>query len=248
MRYFIGKNGQQSGPFEESVIREQLASGALSYDDLIWREGMAAWAPVHTVFSPASANIDSAAQPPPVAPYQHQREGNPFVAAQAASPRGFDSIPALADRGKRLVAVLLDGLLVMAVGSVGLFMLVSRFIALERQGMEGMAPEALVIELALPLIILLLPVLVLTIVQVTLLCKHGQSLGKRWMRVRIVRTDGSPVGFVHAILLRSFVIQLIGCIPVVGGLVGLVDPLLIFREDRRCLHDLIADTIVVEAD
>ena len=246
MRYFIGKNGQQSGPFEESVVREQLASGALSYDDLIWREGMPAWAPIRTVLPP----VDTAAamEPPPVAPYQPHREGNPFVSAAAASSRASEAPRALADRSKRLVAVILDGLLALAVASVGLVMLVTRFIALDKQGIEGMAPETLILELALPLIILLLPILVLTIIQVTLLCKHGQSLGKRWMRVRIVRTDGSAAGFVHVILLRSFVMQLIGAIPMVGGLVGLVDPLLIFREDRRCLHDLIADTKVVEAD
>ena len=36
-------------------------------------------------------------------------------------------------------------------------------------------------------------------------------------------------------------------VPFVGGLVSLVDALLIFRDDRRCLHDEIADTIVVTA-
>jgi uncharacterized RDD family membrane protein YckC len=30
-------------------------------------------------------------------------------------------------------------------------------------------------------------------------------------------------------------------------LYGLIDSLLIFRESRRCLHDNIADTIVVKA-
>ncbi len=127
-------------------------------------------------------------------------------------------------------------------------MLVTRFAALEKQSGDSIEPETLALELALPLLVLLLPLLVLTVIQVVLLCKHGQSLGKRWMRVRIVRTDGSAVGFVHVILLRSFVLQLIGAIPLVGGLVSLIDPLLIFREDRRCLHDLIADTHVVEAD
>jgi uncharacterized RDD family membrane protein YckC len=246
MRYFIGKNGQQLGPFEEPVIRGQLASGALSYDDLIWREGMNGWAPIHTILPPLDDKAHS--EPPPVAPYQHHREGNPFVSSPAAPARELLSPPALADRGKRLVAVILDGLLALAVASVGLVMLIVRFTALEQQGGDNISPETLILELAAPLLIFLVPLLILTVIQVTLLCKHGQSLGKRWMRVRIVRTDGSPVGFVHAILLRSFVLQLVGAIPLVGGLVNLVDPLLIFREDRRCLHDLIADTRVVKAD
>jgi uncharacterized RDD family membrane protein YckC len=41
-------------------------------------------------------------------------------------------------------------------------------------------------------------------------------------------------------------VSLLGAIPYVGWLVSLVDPLLIFGKDRRCLHDLIADTIVVD--
>jgi hypothetical protein len=36
-------------------------------------------------------------------------------------------------------------------------------------------------------------------------------------------------------------------IPVIGTIYGLLDVLLIFRASRRCLHDNIADTIVVTA-
>jgi hypothetical protein len=36
-------------------------------------------------------------------------------------------------------------------------------------------------------------------------------------------------------------------IPFVGKAVNLIDPLLIFGKEKRCLHDLIADTIVVDA-
>ena len=36
-------------------------------------------------------------------------------------------------------------------------------------------------------------------------------------------------------------------VPIVGAFYALVDCLLIFRESRRCLHDNIADTIVVTA-
>ena len=48
-------------------------------------------------------------------------------------------------------------------------------------------------------------------------------------------------------LLRGFVVGLLDNIPIIGPLVSLVDPLLIFRDDQRCLHDHIADTIVVRA-
>jgi uncharacterized RDD family membrane protein YckC len=40
--------------------------------------------------------------------------------------------------------------------------------------------------------------------------------------------------------------SLLSGIPYAGGLITLVDLLLIFGKERRCLHDLMADTIVVD--
>lgn len=51
---------------------------------------------------------------------------------------------------------------------------------------------------------------------------------------------------VHAFVLRSFVNGLIGAIPCIGSIYALVDIVFIFREDRRCLHDLLASTVVVD--
>ena len=84
--------------------------------------------------------------------------------------------------------------------------------------------------------------------QVAMLSRRGQSFGKRAMKIRIVRLDGSQPGFLHAVLLRMFVNALPTAIPVVGRLYTLVDLLFIFRPDRRCLHDRIAGTRVVKAD
>jgi len=45
--------------------------------------------------------------------------------------------------------------------------------------------------------------------------------------------------------LRYGIGYLANLVPVVGALFGLIDCLLIFRQSRRCLHDQIADTIVI---
>ena len=76
-----------------------------------------------------------------------------------------------------------------------------------------------------------------------LVAKTGQSLAKRWFRIRIVRLDGSLPGFVHGVFLRSWLLQLFS---MACGLVALVDAVMIFADDRRCLHDHFADTMVVE--
>ena len=71
MRYFIAKNGVQLGPFEAREVQEQLASGAVSLEDLVWRDGMAAWAPLRTEFSPTTpppiSLVGNSADPSPAA-------------------------------------------------------------------------------------------------------------------------------------------------------------------------------------
>lgn len=84
-------------------------------------------------------------------------------------------------------------------------------------------------------------------VQGWLLVKRGQTVGKVAMGLRIVRTDGSAVSAGRMLGLRYGIGFVIGVIPMVNMVYGLVDSLLIFRQSRQCLHDQIADTIVIRA-
>jgi uncharacterized RDD family membrane protein YckC len=81
--------------------------------------------------------------------------------------------------------------------------------------------------------------------QCYLVATTGQSVAKKWLGMRIVRMDGSPVGFGAGVFLREWVTGLLGFVPLVGLLVRLVDSAMIFGEERRCLHDLIAGTKVI---
>jgi uncharacterized RDD family membrane protein YckC len=74
----------------------------------------------------------------------------------------------------------------------------------------------------------------------------GQSLGKRVLRMKIVRADGQPVGFGRGVLLRCWLVYLVTVlVPFgLGFILYFVDALFLIRADRRCLHDLIADTRV----
>lgn len=83
--------------------------------------------------------------------------------------------------------------------------------------------------------------------QIVLLSTLGQTVGKRAMKIKIVRvSDQENGGFVTNVLLRGIVNGLPSLIPIVGGLYALVDILFIFGSERRCIHDLIAGTIVVK--
>lgn len=84
------------------------------------------------------------------------------------------------------------------------------------------------------------------IYQLVMLYRHGQTLGKKILGIKIVRSDGSRAGLGRIVLLRYLVPGLIGLIPYVGFFFSLVDPLFIFGDEKRCVHDLLADTIVVD--
>lgn len=82
--------------------------------------------------------------------------------------------------------------------------------------------------------------------QCYLVVRSGQSLGKRWLRVRIVRTNGEHAGFVRGLLVRSWLMNLLGLIPVLGVLLVVADVLMIFWPDSLCVHDVMADTMVID--
>jgi len=71
----------------------------------------------------------------------------------------------------------------------------------------------------------------------------GQSLAKKYFNIKVVNGDGSPASLGKLIWKRNVITWVLSIIP----LYGLVEVLFIFGEDRKCLHDKIADTIVVEA-
>jgi len=77
------------------------------------------------------------------------------------------------------------------------------------------------------------------------LAKDGQSIGKKLLGTKIVRTDGSKADFVRIVTRRLLPVQALNLIPMVGPLLSVVDALFIFRASKKCIHDDIADTVVI---
>jgi uncharacterized RDD family membrane protein YckC len=73
--------------------------------------------------------------------------------------------------------------------------------------------------------------------------QNGQSIAKKVLGIKVVRADGSYATLSRIFWLRNVVNGLLGIVP----LYGIVDALFIFAEQRQCLHDKLADTIVVKA-
>jgi uncharacterized RDD family membrane protein YckC len=174
-------------------------------------------------------------------------DANPYASPMAISPGQSPflpptGMPMLAGRLERFVAQIVDGLLNLAAALPGIVLLIVS--AINAGPDEDPGPLFFV-----GLIIAGVGSLALNIYQWVLISQSGQSIGKRLMRVRIVKLETQqPPGFVYGVLLRLWVNGLLSGLPCGIGLVyTLVDLLFIFREDRRCVHDHLAQTVVIQA-
>lgn len=188
----------------------------------------------------AGATLSPPPMPPALPPLRPGHDAaNPYAAPSArvrdAAP--FTQEPELAQRWMRLVAVLLDSAIV----------LVPTWMMLDvvRSATRPFAQPSDGVKLLLLLYVLGL--IALAVFQLVMLHRSGQTIGKRLMGLRIVRTDGTRASLRRIFLLRSLLPNLIAAIPYAGGFFVLIDALFVFADDRRCLHDRFADTIVVDA-
>ena len=165
---------------------------------------------------------------------------NPYAPPQAAVRDIRDPLATAvpADRGTRLGAVLLDGLIFSAMVYLPLVLIVIAGAA----GGDSTNQTAGAIAIASVLLALagFIAWCWLTIRNVK---RNGQSIAKKILGIKVVRTDGSAVSLGRVFWLRNLLNILISVIP----LYGIVDALFIFGESRQCLHDKLADTRVVKA-
>jgi uncharacterized RDD family membrane protein YckC len=163
---------------------------------------------------------------------------NPYAPPQAEVGDAVDAGAELAGRGERLGAYVIDLV-------IGVVLAVPVLVGMDWnaaaagnwQGAFSISGFALTGLLTLALLV----------VTIYLVHKNGQTVGKKIVGIKVVRTDRSRASLGRIFWLRNFVNALPGMIPYVGGIYNLVDTLFIFSESRQCIHDKIADTVVVKA-
>ncbi|MCK9688274.1 RDD family protein [Scleromatobacter humisilvae] len=156
-----------------------------------------------------------------------------------------------AGRGARLLAVLIDSVptIILTLGIVAA-VAIPAYERYKQEHTPGIDPPALGSGHHMTgtwALLAGIALLAYAIYSIVLVYRYGQTFGKRMMNIRVVRVDGGRVTFGRFVFLRWLPLAVVGMIPFIGGIVALVDPLLIFRESSRCLHDDIADTRVVTA-
>lgn len=87
--------------------------------------------------------------------------------------------------------------------------------------------------------------LVFLILNGYLLATKGKTIGKVVVKTRIVDMNGHVPGFGKLLILRYLILGLVAQIPIFGILAEYVDVLFIFGKERRCIHDYIAGTWVI---
>lgn len=170
---------------------------------------------------------------------------NPYAPPQAtvADVADPNATAERASRGTRLLAAIVDGIVFsfMVYLPIGIGMAVAGI----SDATSIAANPFLLLKVGGPFA--LLGIVVWGVITYRLVKRNGQTIAKKWMSIKVVRSDGAHASVGRIFWLRNVVNSLLAFIPLVGALYGLLDALWIFGEQRRCIHDLIADTIVVKA-
>lgn len=159
------------------------------------------------------------------------------------SPSGYP----LASRANRILAALIDGFVIAIImmlvlnitGGADPIVEFSQLSAAERATHE-------VASAGFALKMLLLQAVVFLAINLSLLQKYGQTIGKRVMKIAIVDSTGQVPSLFNLLVMRYFSQVVMGIIPGIGVLLRMVDVSMIYRADRRCLHDVLAGTHVID--
>jgi len=185
---------------------------------------------------------------------------NPFAPPRAhvedhATAQAIEMVTAT--RTSRLLAFLIDMSPGLVIGVVGALLALAMLPGIFSGTFDPKSGSGLV-GFGLFMLVIGVAGIAWTVWTIVLLYRYGQTVGKKVMGIRVVRTDGSRVTFARFFFLRGLATALL-C-GIVGGIIGaiihfrfagnvmtLLDWLLIFRASHQCLHDNIADTKVVTA-
>ena len=141
----------------------------------------------------------------------------------------------LASRLSRLGASILDSLILMAV-TLPVMYFTGGFDVID----TGVEPSW-----TYSLLIGLVGVGCFIVFNASLLARYGQTIGKKVVGIKIVDLDGNLPTIKSHLLVTYATYFMPGQIPVIGQLVSVINILFIFGKQRRCIHDHVAGTQVV---
>ena len=141
----------------------------------------------------------------------------------------------LASRWSRLGAVFIDTIIMVLIAIILIYV----------SGIYESLSELESISLLKRVIIGLIGSIFFLIINGKLLVSYGQTVGKKILRIKIVTLDGQLPNIKTLIFKRYALFLFIQHTPIIGQFISLINPLFIFNKEKRCLHDLVASTKVI---
>ena len=242
MNFYYAVAGQQNGPVSEEQLDQMVASGTVSPTTLVWREGMETWQPYST--------LKPGAMPSAAAPVSPESPGAVVctVCRQSYPPEQvirYGATPVCRNCQPGFIQSLPVGAQVSHLRYAGFW---KRFLAkiIDTFAMTVvLIPILLLAEYyksdAFMLLYNLLSLVLSFAYPIFFHGKWGQTLGKMALKIKVVRPDSSPIDFGTAAL-RTLAEILSGCILAIGYIMAAFD------DEKRALHDRLANTRVIEID
>jgi uncharacterized RDD family membrane protein YckC len=224
--WYVGRNGERSGPFSETELREQAARGRIGPADLVWREGMPAWG--------AAATIPGLLPAAPVT--------NPYAAPATSdlTVPAFQGAPGetlqYAEYLPRVGAALLDGLFVGLMGCVPGFFIGVVFVALAGNDPDAQATAGVLAQLCAQFVGIVLGVIYYVTLETS--AKQG-TWGKQIVGIRVTDLEGRRITAGRA-LGRYFARWITGLTCGIGMLMPL------WTEKKQTLHDMISGCLALK--
>ena len=210
----IGGDGREYGPVSLEEIKAWIQDGRVAGATLVWSSESGSW-------TPASRLADLQPEIGQAVPWTPPSPGNAPSPEQTLATVGF---------GPRFVAYVVDWLLV---NMLGIFLPENEAVRALSRG-EMITPE----QFGSVLVYLLIGVFITGVYHVGMNGSIGATVGKLMLGARVVRMDGSSLGYGRAAL--RFLAETLSWLTLGIGFL-----LIGFRSDRRALHDLLAGTQVV---
>ena len=188
---------------------------------------------------------------------------------QASAPSALEV--SIAPLGRRFVAYLINGfltLLLIVPATIGAVLRVLKYTGQGEIKELSVLSQYAEMQYLFDITLIILPIYAL--LQIWMMSRHGQSIGKRLMNIRVIKTNGTDAGFMGTVLLREVLFNII--LGIVGSIVGMLVALLFgnqssgeivsnlvqsalwitcfvmacdTKRDRRTLQDTLASTVVL---